>query len=1334
MHPILFRRLSEIVDARHAIRLQRAYVWLLLSAAVLMAVAMLVPGAHKHFAMVVLSALTFLGLGVIAIRLLVRRERFDPRQLARDVEAKDPELSALLVTAVEQVPGGDGLSYLQARVVDGAALEAARHLWSDELTAQDRQRTSVWRAVALLLLAGSYGGFVWQHLHLWAKEKRVAEVKPMVPEKKAPPPGSDYKIEVTPGDTEVEKGSRLVVEAKFASDVPPDAVLVMIDDKGVERQRLAMKPTVDPKVFGGMVGNIKEDGIYRVEFEKQKSKDFKITTFVHPELVKADATITPPSYTGQPVKEIKNTLKVTVMEGSQVAFKMKINKPVKVAELFADKEHIIMLKPTKEDATVLETAWVPDETRKYRLHLIDEHDRANKQPPWFSITVLKNSQPKIEIAFPKRDAKVSRLQELALEAKVWDDVGVLKAGAVIDVPDAPREIDLALAKAEPGKKMEVKTMLQLEPEKVEPTQLVSYYFWAEDKGPNGETRRTMSDMFFAEIREFEDIYRELEAPPSEGGEPPPGQTGPLAKLQKDIVNANWRLTRDLAGGKEMKMLKGDVDTVLVSQTIAEEKLNEALEKIKDPKVAAPLNEAKKQMKEAQKWLSAASDNGDGAALKSAMKPEQMALRLLYQAQNNEHRVTRSQSKSKSQGQPQDQQEISELELKQKEKRYEEEKAAGEEQTAEQQENLVVLKRLKELARRQEALAEKMKQLEQQLSQAKGEDEKEELANQLKRLQDEQEQLLRDLDELKERMEQPENAANMADAKKQLEETREKVNEAAEKLKEENLAQASSAASRAQKELEKARDDFRQRTARRFGEEMKALRDEARELAEGQKKLEETMENQEPAGNSKDPFDTTAGLKQKLTGAQTARQLDEQKERATKLMDDMKRISEQAESTEPLLHKHLYDALRSAHTLGLEENLREASAQARYGDRNSAQDAERRAGKAVEELKAGVEKAAESVLGNESESLRMARNELDKLIEQAREDAGGEKTDPKDGKPSGKGDKAMAGNAKEPSKEGKDSQKGGDGEAPRGLANSDKPGQEGDAKEGKEGQSGQGQSGKEGESQKPGEQGQGQTPGEEGKPGEGKGQMAAGKGEGQKPGDKPSSESEQPGQEGQGQGKGEGQAKGQGKGQMASTPGEGKGQGQGEGQGEGQQPGEQPSPGQGGKGQGQGQGQQTAANSTNPPGQGKAKGGNQQRNGQGGGANGGGGGGGDWFFDEAAEVADESAITGSNFGPWTDRLRNVSEMLTKPELRNQVEQVIDHARSLRRDYYRDADAPQVGHLQTRIIEPLVELRDKVTEELARREGKNPLAPVDRDPVPEMYRELVQKYYEQLGAGK
>lgn len=49
-------------------------------------------------------------------------------------------------------------------------------------------------------------------------------------------------------------------------------------------------------------------------------------------------------------------------------------------------------------------------------------------------------------------------------------------------------------------------------------------------------------------------------------------------------------------------------------------------------------------------------------------------------------------------------------------------------------------------------------------------------------------------------------------------------------------------------------------------------------------------------------------------------------------------------------------------------------------------------------------------------------------------------------------------------------------------------------------------------------------------------------------------------------------------------------------------------------------------------------------------------------------------------------------------------------------------------------PLVEIRNRVAEELAKLDKENPLAPIDRDPVPREYRELVRRYYEELGSGR
>jgi hypothetical protein len=46
---------------------------------------------------------------------------------------------------------------------------------------------------------------------------------------------------------------------------------------------------------------------------------------------------------------------------------------------------------------------------------------------------------------------------------------------------------------------------------------------------------------------------------------------------------------------------------------------------------------------------------------------------------------------------------------------------------------------------------------------------------------------------------------------------------------------------------------------------------------------------------------------------------------------------------------------------------------------------------------------------------------------------------------------------------------------------------------------------------------------------------------------------------------------------------------------------------------------------------------------------------------------------------------------------------------------------------------MEVRNRINEELARRE-KDSLVPIDRDPVPQQFSELVRQYYEKLGSGQ
>jgi len=1281
-------------------------------------------------------------LGLIVLGLIAwikgRRNIWSDRDIARVIEQKHPSLNALLLTAIEHEPEAEkSAGFLHERLIDRALAHAATQNWPVTVANKPYTRAAVGAVIAIIAFLATDVA-----LRLQSRRGSKAEIVKAQTEEEAKP--TEFQATLTPGDAELERGSRLIIEARFNGPVPADATLVVSEADGKERERLPMRLTVDEQVFGGMINKVERDAKYHVEFAGQKSQVHTLTVFDFPALVGSDVIVTPPEYTKLPAKETKNTRKVTALEGSKIVWKIKVNKPLiaageagaparkevspfaphlTAAELFGEDKSVIALTPSAEDAMVLEGSLMAEKTQKYRLHLVDEAERGNKNPPWFTVTVQSNQLAKIEVVFPKRDLQVSSIQELPVEAQVSDDLGVTKSGAVFSINGNSKEIIFKHPVTAPLKKQEVKTELALEKEHAEPRQLVSYYLWAEDTGPKGEVRRSMSDMFFADVRHYEDIFREKEASP---GPPGKAQSDKLVDLVKQIVNATWKIIRDTNAGRVIEAATQDIDVVDQSVGIAMEKVKEAMEEVEDAEVKQSLTEAWKSLKDAQGPLQQASAEKKRSPLNQALTFEQTALEWLHRAQSREHQVMRQDKPSQGQQQANKNQ-IMDLELKQKEQRYEEEKAATEEQTAEQQENLQVLNRLKELARRQEALAEKIKELQNQIANAKTEEEKQELDNQLKRLQAEQEQLLSDLDDLKERMEKPENAQNMAEAKEQLEQTREKVSEAAEQLKEEKLADAANSATRAQRELEKMQEDFRQKTSKKFAEEVKQIRQQAREAAENEKKITEALENQKEAGSD---------IEKNMQNAAQSRQVAEQQEKVEKLLNSMRQLSEQAEESEPLLHRNLYDAVRKAQTSGLEENLKETRDQLRYGSQAEAKDAERKAANAVEELRKGVEKAAESVLGSESEALRVAKNELDKLIKEAQEQEA-----------AGEGQK------------GKEGQKTADAGEPKAAEKGAKAGEGQPGKEG-EGKNGEGKN-DEGQPQDPKMAGAGQKPGEgEPKPGQGK-DGKAGQGEakgeqtaenGQKPG-----QGMQPGEKGQGgqqpnpegQGEGQGQAsaqqpKGGQPGQQPGKDGQGKGMGQGQGEpqtaengqqpGEGQQPGQGQQPGEGknqGRGQGRGQAQTQTADSNMGLGiTGDRDSDNDRRRPQ---INGGavpeal-------FFDDSKEQPDSGVFTGNGYEQWSDRLRNVEELLNNPELRNEAAKVQDRARALRIELKRSNEAPQVANLNTRITQPLMELRDRVVEELSKKDAGKNLAPVDRDPVPTEFRDLVKRYYQELGAGK
>ena len=110
------------------------------------------------------------------------------------------------------------------------------------------------------------------------------------------------------------------------------------------------------------------------------------------------------------------------------------------------------------------------------------------------------------------------------------------------------------------------------------------------------------------------------------------------------------------------------------------------------------------------------------------------------------------------------------------------------------------------------------------------------------------------------------------------------------------------------------------------------------------------------------------------------------------------------------------------------------------------------------------------------------------------------------------------------------------------------------------------------------------------------------------------------------------------------------------------------------------------------------------------------------------------FSGDGFREWSDRLRDVEEMLGDPQLSAEAARIRERARALRAESKRHSAPPNWGLVEMEVAKPLEELRHRVHIEVLKRSKTEELVPLDRDPVPAEFREQVRKYYEQLGAGR
>jgi len=317
-----------------------------------------------------------------------------------------------------------------------------------------------------------------------------------------------------------------------------------------KESRLEMARRLADPVFGASIAEVSEGGSYHIEYGGKKTRDYRVDVFEYPALTRADAGLRYPAYTGLTNQTILDTRRVSAVEGSHLSYALQFNKPVARAR-WVGSNGVVEFGVVSNG-----TASLPDflltHSATYRLELVDADGRANKFPIDFVLQALTNQRPVVRMVFPRGDPRVSKLEELQLQAEASDDFGLLKYGIGYGVAgQEPKFVELGQG-APANTRRQFELTVPMEKLNVEPDQSVSYFAWAEDYGPDGRARRTFSDIFFADVRPFDEVFRADQSGGEQGQGGGQGGGGDervkLAEMQKQIVIATWNLEK-LGGGR-----------------------------------------------------------------------------------------------------------------------------------------------------------------------------------------------------------------------------------------------------------------------------------------------------------------------------------------------------------------------------------------------------------------------------------------------------------------------------------------------------------------------------------------------------------------------------------------------------------------------------------------------------------------------------------------------------------------------------------------------------------------------------------------------------------------
>lgn len=570
------------------------------------------------------------AVGYLLYRYLIQplRVKLTPHDVALNVERKHQDLEDRLVSALQfgETDSDDPIkSHLLQRLVTDA-VERTDGIDFKATVDKSKKRKHVGIAVAAL------AGCALLAL-IFPAELNISLNRLLSPWEKTEPVFTT-KLTVEPGNARILRGRSLAINLDVTGKAADKARLIYTKgdpatDAEPKRQETDMvRIKGEKRRFGYEIFNINEDMEYYATANEAESERYTVKVFDMPKATAIEIAYTYPEYTQlKPIIQ-QGEGNIRAVAGSQAEVRITTNKAIQSATLTVDAQDSTPMLIS--DGRTLTTTLDVLTDGKYTVKLLCVDGFNNQTPIEYTITAIPDEPPEITIKEPGRDIKATKLEEVKILAEATDDYGVENMTLKYSIGSGePQELPVETVEVKAEKIISGAYVFYLEELDVEPGELISYYAQATDNNMRTGPGTSTSELYFIEVRPFNERYMQMDA---EGQQAAEGQPFPnLIADQRKIIKNTWKhihsrpspMTEDYQSavkqiGKEQDQLKDK------TQRVTDELSTSMRDANVDPEMLMNIEGAVAKMGEASDELFAIKP-------KEALPYEQDALELLTKA-------------------------------------------------------------------------------------------------------------------------------------------------------------------------------------------------------------------------------------------------------------------------------------------------------------------------------------------------------------------------------------------------------------------------------------------------------------------------------------------------------------------------------------------------------------------------------------------------------------------------------------------------------------------------------------------------------------------------------